>query len=374
MIDTIEFKNFKALRGLRTRLSPFTLIVGPNASGKTSILEGLYYLASLGSRRAAPLFQGERSVDVLRSCGANGPMVLVMEGVWRGMRVRIERSAASGPTKPTFTGSIAVGNESLELENPKAPPPSELAGEVLADVSSAALLRLDPRRLAEPSYSADSTLGVQFDGTNLGAALADLALTSPRGLQDLLDRVRAVVRIVDSVSIARAPISKLEYVPSNSTKGLYQQSRATYQGYEVRLVLRGGGQVPAHAAGEGTLITLGLLTVLSREPVPRLVMIDELERGLHPKALGELVRQIRALMERFPDLQVIGTTHSPYLVDHFRPEEIRLTTTADDGSVLIGTLSEHPDFDRWKDEMKPGEFWSTVGEDWLRDRKAPANE
>jgi len=34
--------------------------------------------------------------------------------------------------------------------------------------------------------------------------------------------------------------------------------------------------------------------------------------------------------------------------------------------VTIKSLRDHPDFERWKDEMMPGEFWSMVGEDWIR--------
>lgn len=370
MIKTVEFKNFKALRDVKVKLEPLTLLVGPNASGKTSILEGLHYLMQLGAGPAAPFFVGQRHIGVLRSCGADGPMLLAMEGGADEAQFRSERSVIPDGKNWRFGGRLSWNGGTANFETDKPPTLPEPIQKALTAACSAALLHLDPRRLAEPSYSTERKPRVEFDGGNLGATLADIALTAPNALQELLKRVAAVVHIVDSISIQRATITKEEYVASKGKTGVYERSHATYQGYEVQLVLRGGGQVPARAVSEGTLITLGLLTVLSREPVPSLVMIDELERGLHPKALGELVRQIRALMSRFPDLQIIGTTHSPYLVDHFQPDEVRLTTLRDDGSVVVGSLNEHPDFDRWKDEMKPGEFWSTVGEDWLRDRKA----
>jgi len=41
MIETVEFRNFKALQAATARLSDLTLIVGPNASGKTERLRGL---------------------------------------------------------------------------------------------------------------------------------------------------------------------------------------------------------------------------------------------------------------------------------------------------------------------------------------------
>ncbi len=57
-----------------------------------------------------------------------------------------------------------------------------------------------------------------------------------------------------------------------------------------------------------------------------------------------------------------------------RPEEIRLTTLKDDGSVACARLDEHPEFEKWKETMAPGEFWSMVGEKWVAEAasKEPA--
>ena len=46
-------------------------------------------------------------------------------------------------------------------------------------------------------------------------------------------------------------------------------------------------------------------------------------------------------------------------------EPIRLTTLDDEGRVVCGRLTDHPDFERWKDEMSPGEMWGMWGESWL---------
>jgi len=305
-------------------------------------------------------------------------MTLTMDGRWDGTRCRVQGTATQDAQGRgwTFDTAITVNGERVppDFSKRSGSAPAKPVRRLLSAVRSAVLLHLDPHQLAEPSYSADPAPRVEFDGANLGATLADVALTDPSGFHELRSRVHAVVPALESLALDRASIEKVEYAAVEDKAGLFKRVHATYQGFRVRMGFRGIGQVAAYAASEGTLITLGLLTVLSRHPVPHLVMIDELERGLHPKALGELVRQIRALMERFPDLQVIGTTHSPYLVDYFQPSEVRLTTMADDGSVIAGMLSDHPDFERWQDEMKPGEFWSAVGEDWLRERKAPASE
>lgn len=129
--------------------------------------------------------------------------------------------------------------------------------------------------------------------------------------------------------------------------------------------MKGAPDIPAHAVSEGTLLALGLLTVIVNENRPKLLLLDDIEQALHPKALGDLVDALRGLLEKYPDLQILATSHSPYLLDHLEPEEIWLTNLDEEGHTVAGRLQDHPEFDDWKDEMSPGEFWSYVGEDWL---------
>jgi hypothetical protein len=346
---------------------------------KTSILDGILSLTQLAKSAPGILFRGQRSPGLLRSRGATDPMFLRLSGRWEHATVALETVAKSLPDsqrKGTWdviaNCRVGDGREFASRATARLGFPEPLRGAI----GSAVLLQLDPRRLAEPSVASEMVEGVKSDGANLASVLADLKVRQEQEFEALQARLRSVVPMFESLKFDQVRIERTELQEFASEDQLgetvFRKVARRLAGYQLLLSFTAGPDLPAHVASEGTLLTLGLLTVLSREPVPSLVMIDELERGLHPKALGELVRQIRALMEGFPNLQVIGTTHSPYLVDHFEPDEIRLTTMQDDGSVLVGSLNEHPDFERWKDEMKPGEFWSTVGEDWLRERKEPA--
>jgi predicted ATP-dependent endonuclease of OLD family len=69
MIKSASFRNFKSLRQVDIDFERLTVLVGPNASGKTSILEGLHYLSQLGSTESQILFEGPRHPVFLVSRG-----------------------------------------------------------------------------------------------------------------------------------------------------------------------------------------------------------------------------------------------------------------------------------------------------------------
>ena len=58
MIASVQFKHFKALRATSLRLEPFNLVIGPNGSGKTSLIQAMLRLRTL-ARRAGPMAGGD---------------------------------------------------------------------------------------------------------------------------------------------------------------------------------------------------------------------------------------------------------------------------------------------------------------------------
>jgi predicted ATPase len=127
----------------------------------------------------------------------------------------------------------------------------------------------------------------------------------------------------------------------------------------------GADSVPADQVSEGTLLVLGLLAAVHADGRPNLILLDDIDRGLHPKAQKELIALLRGLLETNSDLQIVATTHSPYLLDCMEVNEVRLTSLKEDGSTACAALTDHPKFPKWKDEMTPGEMWSLFGEKWV---------
>jgi predicted ATPase len=83
MIQKASFRNFKSLRHVDVELERLTVFVGPNASGKTSILEGLYHLSRCALIEPKEVFIGSISANDtgssrfgLRPTGAASPRLV----------------------------------------------------------------------------------------------------------------------------------------------------------------------------------------------------------------------------------------------------------------------------------------------------------
>ncbi len=66
-----------------------------------------------------------------------------------------------------------------------------------------------------------------------------------------------------------------------------------------------------------------------------------------------------------PELQIVATTHSPYILDGVDPSDVRVFFPRPDGSIVTKKLSDHPDAERMKDILGSGEFWSAESEAWV---------
>jgi predicted ATPase len=203
-------------------------------------------------------------------------------------------------------------------------------------------LRSQYLALSSPALRSDTSLGAAMGetGSGLGSVLARVRLEQIDGPQILTDLLGQIIPGVVNVGIEGSrllPFVEFEHI----------------------------GKVPADRLSEGTLFALAIVAVLTQPEPPEILLIDDLDKGLHPAAFSELVRVLRAAQVANPKLQIVATTHSPYLLGCFEAKEVRVFARKEDGSAACSKLTDHPDFEHWKDSLDPGEFWASVGEEWV---------
>jgi len=358
MIEKVEFRNFKALRDVSLELERLTVLVGPNASGKTSVLEGLYHLLVAESGPQEECWNSNH-LQSITTRGAKEPPSFHLIGDRGNFHIKWSLRARTIQQKHDIQKSVFT-MQGRTGTNGK-----------FADYGPAVLLHLDMNRVLAPSYVTDAVPQMEADGSGLASVLAYMASNMPDDFAKLREALRSVVPSVQDIRTPRAKVVRVE--PDSITvegKRYDRLEEREYWGNSIEFDMDGAPQIPAGLASEGTLLVLGLLTAIMGPVHPRVVLLDDLERALHPKAQRDLVDLLRKLLDQDPNLQIVATSHSPYLLDNFRPEEVRLTARKDDGSVAIARLDEHPQFEKWKEEMSPGEFWSLVGEQWVAEAAA----
>ena len=114
--------------------------------------------------------------------------------------------------------------------------------------------------------------------------------------------------------------------------------------------------IPATRLSDGTLRYLCLLAVLYNPYSPPVVCIEEPELGLHPDIVAGLAKHLRAASER---MQVIVTTHSDILIDALSdtPESI-IVFENHDGATQMERL-KRDDLSVWLEKYRLGELWTS---------------
>ncbi|MDY7225969.1 AAA family ATPase [Hyalangium rubrum] len=381
MIRKVLFRKFKAYRSLDVELEPFTVLVGPNASGKTTLLEGLLLATDVASEEKNPptnpmafISPVIRTREGLLTRDATPPLEIGITGNWKGTEAELWlRGAvrkAENPKKEEWVFSISGKIDGQDFRPGLNPIQQRVDQKKLSmlrsELRSTAVLRFEPRRLAEPSYSEEEIPRVDSDGSGLAAVLAQLKLTDDEQFNAIESFLKQIVPTVQRIRVERAAVEQtaLRTVALDEQQIKVPETR-TLWGNRIVFDMVGAKGVPADTAGEGTLMALGLLAVVMGPSRPKLILLDDVELALHPMAQGKLIQVLRGLQSHNPELQIVATSHSPFILNHLDPKEVRMTFLSENGIARCEKLTAHPEFEKWKDLMSPGEFWSTVGENWL---------
>ena len=108
---------------------------------------------------------------------------------------------------------------------------------------------------------------------------------------------------------------------------------------------------------DGTLRLFGILLAAYQQPPPRLLVIEEPEQTIYPGALAVLADVFSEISET---TQVIITTHSPHLISHFTPDQIRVAYLQN-GLTQIANIHPHQMEAIHEGLMSLGEFMATEG-------------
>ncbi len=109
---------------------------------------------------------------------------------------------------------------------------------------------------------------------------------------------------------------------------------------------------PYHLS-DGSIRFICLATTLLQPNLPKTLIIDEPELGLHPEAMALLAEFIENTAQK---TQIIIATQSPALVDYFSVEDIIVANRKEGASTFERLKKE--DYEAWLEDYSVGELWS----------------
>ena len=369
MLEEVILHNFKSHKSTQLNLDNSRLhaLVGKNSSGKTSVLQALHYLSWLYNSSFQEIFQYERLPEFITTIGQDNMSVTGI-GYW-GHNPRRNWTASYKWQQSDNPPWLASWNVNLQGGELRGESPNSLRNNSYSTPLSLRYtvhLKLVATNLAKAAYSDAITPRVEFDGSGLAPTLDYLRNEAPDKFQSLQEMLKRIVPGVEKVGVRRAKVTiNRQRLIEVDRKAIPYEESQEMAGQEVVLDMNTGKRIPAHAISEGTILTLGFLTVLMNPNQPNLVLLDDVEQGLHPKAQRELITVFKEIITTNPYLQIIFSTHSPYIIDELVPSQVHVLSNTNSGFTRSKRLDEHPDVEWAKQTLTTGEFWDAEGEDWV---------
>lgn len=378
MLKRIRIRGYKSLDDVEVCLSQLVVLFGPNAAGKSNLLDALQLLSKLGTSRTVkeafdPPYRGKplesftighdgikgllkqerlsfsieadlllsdavvesvnRQILEMRRPGVEGELKSVdkiparVRETYLRYRIEIEMLPKSGV--------LRVADEYLAALNTKGQPTGKRKPFIQRQ-DQKIHLRLEGQ--AHPTYydryldhSVLSMPHYPPHYPHLAAARRELEswlffYFEPRERMRAANPVKEVRHIGLMGEELAAFLNTMKATDARQFKGVEKALRALMPNVdgievdvsdlgEVELRLKEGGvAIPARVLSEGTLRMLGLLALTGVEDSPALVGFEEPENGIHPRRI-QLIAELLKTQEVLNQTQHIVTTHSPILPD-----------------------------------------------------------
>ncbi|MCE1272925.1 MAG: ATP-binding protein [Chlorobiales bacterium] len=403
MLKAITFNNFKSYRRTRLPLAPLTVMIGANASGKSNAIEGMRLLSWLaqGQRLSAIQYAVQGGDKVVRGriedlAYEQGELFgfgvetdtdewnSLSMGITRrfdGLHITSETLTHEGATVPIYSldqpsgqqgtdACVAYNNFTRGRNKPhvicsdQAAIFTQLTAPAAFDATHkmsrerippvlkqlerwlSAILFLDPVPAEMRDYAFPSDTVLQGNGKNVSAVLYNLWYEDTQAQINLFGSDDPVVI---STSNRQSILGFIQSLPEQDISDL-SFLREPRGGVMVKLTETFGGRSKDYDASllsDGTLRVLAIAAAMLSAPEGSLVVIEEIDNGVHPNRAHHLLQQIQQIAQD-RSLRVLLSTHNPAMLDALPdsavPDVVFCYRDPVDGSSRLVRLANVPDF------------------------------
>ncbi|MGN8072559.1 AAA family ATPase [Mucilaginibacter sp. 22184] len=344
-MDYIEIKGYKSINSTKVEFAPINILIGANGAGKSNFLSFFEFLNRLYNQNLTEyvaLAGGEERMLHKGSKNTNRIYSKIKFGL-NAYSFEIEKGESS---------FIFVSEGLWYDHNPVLRNPIDIASySAEARIKSYSMTRADYIRTYLKSFQKyhfhDTGRNSPFN--KLSQINNDIYFLYEKGdnlaafLFNIQQNDRLVYnRIVNTVQSIAPYFSDFYLQPNNEGFiRLQWQDKFTSSVYGVTDL------------SDGTIRFIALSTLFLQPNLPKTIIIDEPELGLHPFAISKLAGMIQSAASR--DTQVIAATQSADLVNHFEAKDI-ITVDQRNGESVFNRLDDDA-LSHWLDDYSIGDLW-----------------
>lgn len=345
-MDSIRIKGYKSFKEITVPLERINILIGSNGAGKSNFLSLFELLGNAYEGFLARSVAQAGGVDKLLHMGrkqTDRVSIEVIEGVnsyhlelmESDGALIVEKESLGYSSRPTFWTYYDIANFKPETAL------KEYNGMTRGDYIKQYMSQIkkfhfhDTGRTSpftgESNIVNDSYI-LYSKGDNLAAFLYGIMTKYPMVY-------KRIVSVIQSV----APFFHDFYLVPNESGGVRLQWRDKFSE-----VIYGPNEL-----SDGTIRFIALAVLFMQPDLPKVIVIDEPELGLHPVAIEKLAGLIKMAANR--GTQVIAATQNAELISNFQPEDI-LTVDQRDGESQIRRLNAD-ELGQWLNDYTLGDLW-----------------
>jgi predicted ATPase len=357
MIQKFKIKNYKSLRNVEIDLNKFNVLIGPNASGKSNLLDCLAFISEIA--------QGRVDEGISKRGGYEH---VVFGGERRNIELSIKFPLDNKPSEYF----ISISDKGIDKEN------LTIGKEVVIDRELDKFkILMNDKKYREGSYGRDSSLiygygNKRFKDEYFLTFKTKGYLSSWKSYNFITSQMRKIYPaqrklVLDGnggnlaqvlVSLHNECPKMFDRIENMLKQGIPQIEELltplTPDGKTYVAIREKGFDSPFdyYQVSDGILKLLAYITAIS--PIePKLICFEEPENFIHPR-LFELLVEILKKSEK----QIILSTHSPYLLDWIEPENVIVVEKKEKETIM----RKIEDTSKLKEHL--GEIGLSLGEYW----------
>jgi predicted ATPase len=363
MLQKVSIQNFKSLKDVTLELQKVNLLIGPNNSGKSNFLKGLElwgkYISFQNEQNRFVKTNNDLEEISFKKKKDDLKFEVLFDNELIGCHINSSVDGYSGiDYKMLFDGEpypasmlseyfnkhiidLSVFNENARKSI------RNLGRNAFEDIK---IYNINSFKLTIPQ-GLNSVNILNNDCSNLISFLFTLSNNNEDVFKKIQDDFAKCV--IDFVRIKTPPIN-------------------TNEGGKLSLKFfdKEGNDYWASEVSEGVLYFLALICIVDQPNPPKLLLLEEPEKGIHPRRIHEVMKFIFQLAED-KDIQVIMTSHNEHVLEEFAliPEAVFIFDKDEEGATFVKNLQKdviEPDTKKAIEfGIEPIDYIDRIGENWF---------